>query len=127
MGTEYLIDSNAVIDFCNGKLPIVGRELLFSIEQPKISVITQIEVFGFPGINKKEEKLLKDFVSIAYIHPLDLRIAMKTIEIKKAIRVKLPDAVIAATALVHGLVLISRNLSDFNKISGLKVLNPHDL
>ena len=127
MGTEYLIDSNALIDFCNGKLPITGRELLFSVEQPKISVITQIEVFGFPGIDRKEEKLLNDFVSIAFIHPVDMRIAMKTIEIKKKTRVKLPDALIAATALIHGLVLISRNVSDFNKIAGLKVINPHEV
>lgn len=73
MGTEYLIDSNAVIDFCNGKLPLAGRELLFSIVQPKISVITHIEVFGFPEISRTEEKLLNDFVSIALIYPLDIR------------------------------------------------------
>lgn len=127
MGTEYLIDSNAVIDFCNGKLPLAGRELLFSIVQPKISVITHIEVFGFPEISRTEEKLLNDFVSIALIYPLDIDVAKKSIEIKKKARIKLPDAVIAATALIHGLVLISRNLADFDKITGLKVLNPHDL
>src|SRR3546814_1248606 len=127
MGTEYLIDSNAVIDFCNGKLPLAGRELLFSIVQPKISVITHIEVFGFPEISRTEEKLLNDFVSIALIYPLDIDVAKKSIEIKKKARIKLPDAVIAATALIHGLVLIYRNLADFDKITGLKVLNPHDL
>jgi len=127
MGTEYLIDSNAVIDFCNGKLPLAGRELLFSIVQPKISVITHIEVFGFPEISRTEEKLLNDFVSIALIYPLDIDVAKKSIEIKKKTRIKLPDAVIAATALIHDLVLISRNLADFDKITGLTVLNPHDL
>jgi len=40
------------------------------------------------------------------------------------VKIKLPDAVIAATALVHGLELISRNESDFKKIPGLAVVNP---
>ena len=38
--------------------------------------------------------------------------------------IKLPDAIIAATALVYDLTLISRNVSDFKNIEGLKVLNP---
>lgn len=100
---------------------------MFSIVQPKISVITHIEVFGFPEISRTEEKLLNDFVSIALIYPLDIDVAKKSIEIKKKTRIKLPDAVIAATALIHDLVLISRNLADFDKITGLTVLNPHDL
>jgi len=83
MGTEYLIDSNAVIDFCNGKLPLAGRELLFSIVQPKISVITHIEVFGFPEISRTEEKLLNDFVSIALIYPLDIDVAKKVSKSKR--------------------------------------------
>jgi len=55
MGKEYLIDSNVVIDFCNGKLPAGGRDLLFAIEQPAISVITHIETLGFAAIAKEEE------------------------------------------------------------------------
>jgi len=42
-------------------------------------------------------------------------------------RIKIPDAVIAATALLHGLSLITRNLSDFKSIAGLAVINPHSL
>lgn len=55
MGKEYLIDSNAIIDFFNGKLPDEGRNLLFSIEQPIISIITYIEILGFSNIDKDEE------------------------------------------------------------------------
>ncbi|WP_300602112.1 type II toxin-antitoxin system VapC family toxin [Niabella sp.] len=127
MGQKYLIDSNCIIDFCNGKLPAPARELFFTIEQPIISVITQIEVLGFEIPNKKEEKLLRDFVSIAMILPLNLQVASKTIDIKKNIRIKLPDAVISATALQFNLILLTRNVSDFKNITGLKLQNPWDL
>ena len=49
------------------------------------------------------------------------------IEIRKKYKTKLPDAIIAATALVYNLVVISRNISDFKNISGLKVVDPHSL
>jgi predicted nucleic acid-binding protein len=42
-------------------------------------------------------------------------------------RIKLPDATIAATALAHGLPLITRNAADFQGVAGLSVINPHDL
>jgi predicted nucleic acid-binding protein len=42
-------------------------------------------------------------------------------------RGRLPDAIIAATALVYDLVLISRNISDFKNIDGLQVIDPHSL
>jgi hypothetical protein len=51
----------------------------------------------------------------------------KTIEIRKTYKTKLPDAIIAATAMVYGFTMISRNLKDFKDITGLEVVNPHDL
>ena len=50
-----------------------------------------------------------------------------SIDIRKKHKTKLPDAIIAATALVYGLVLISRNVSDFKNIHDLKVIDPHSL
>jgi predicted nucleic acid-binding protein len=124
MGEEYLIDSNVVIDFCNAKLPIGGRNLLFTIKRPIISVITHIETLGFAAIEKNEEKYLNDFISIAHIIPLDLQVSIMTIKIKQRLRIKLPDAVIAATALVYNLILVTRNTDDFKNIAGLKLMNP---
>lgn len=42
-------------------------------------------------------------------------------------RIDLSDAIIAATALVYDLTLITRNINDFTKISNLRVINPYDL
>lgn len=124
MGKAYLIDSNVVIDFCNGKLPAGGRDLLFTIEQPIISVITHIEALGFVAIEKEEEQKLKSFLAFARIIPLDLHVSTKTIELKQRHRIKLPDAVIAATTLLHDYVLLTRNTDDFTNINGLEIINP---
>ncbi|MBK6642007.1 MAG: type II toxin-antitoxin system VapC family toxin [Bacteroidetes bacterium] len=50
-----------------------------------------------------------------------------TIEIRRKYKTKLPDSIIAATALVHNLVLISRNTADFKNIQGIQVIDPHSL
>ena len=51
----------------------------------------------------------------------------RSIEIRKNYKTKLPDAIIAATALVYDLILITRNNSDFKNIEGLKLFNPYNL
>jgi predicted nucleic acid-binding protein len=49
------------------------------------------------------------------------------IELRKKNKTKLPDAIIAATALELGLTLITRNIGDFKNIPNLKSINPWDL
>lgn len=51
----------------------------------------------------------------------------RSIEIRKKYKTKLPDAIIAANALVYDLILITRNNSDFKNIEGLKLFNPYNL
>jgi predicted nucleic acid-binding protein len=126
MGEGYLIDSNTIIDFCNGKLPKKGRLFLFGIS-PEISIITNIELFSTRNIPMEEYNLLEKFVSISTIHNLDQNLVEKTIEIRQRNKIKLPDAVIAATAITYGLTLISRNNKDFESIKGLKFINPYEI
>jgi predicted nucleic acid-binding protein len=126
MGTRYLIDSNAIIDFFNGKLPITGRQLLSGME-PVISIITYIELFSSNNIAIEEYQQLKRFADMTTVHPVNLSIAAETIAIRKKYKIKLPDAIIAATAIVHNFTLITRNLSDFKMIDNLKSINPYDL
>jgi predicted nucleic acid-binding protein len=51
----------------------------------------------------------------------------RTIKIRKGISIRLPDAIIASTAIVHNLTLLSANDKDFKRISGLKYINPTKL
>lgn len=123
----YLLDTNVVIDFCNAKLPIEAKELLLTIE-PKISLITRIELFGSSKISEQEQIKLAQFIEIVSIYDtLNTDIINQTIAIRQVYKKPLPDAIIAATAIVYDLILLSRNTSDFKNIAELTIINPYDL
>jgi predicted nucleic acid-binding protein len=124
VGQKYLIDSNAIIDFFNKSLPESGRNLLAK-SIPVISIVTFIEIFSNKSITFREQTQLQEFTDTAIIYEIDRNIAFKTIELRLNYKIKLPDALIAATAIHYGLTLITRNVSDFSNIVGLKVINPH--
>lgn len=125
---QYLIDTNAVIDYLGKKLPSAGMDFMDRIVDavPNVSVITKIEVLGFNAPDQHYQ-LLANFMDDATILDLTSTIVDISIDIRKKHKTKLPDAIIAATALVYGLVLISRNISDFKNIQGLQVVDPHRL
>jgi predicted nucleic acid-binding protein len=119
----YLLDTNTVIYFCNSKLPERARSLLFSID-PAISVISTIELFANSNLPAKEKASLEAFVAFSRIYDYtDGGIVSKAIIIRQT---KLPDAIIAATALANNLTLITHNISDFRKIKGLRLVDPLD-
>lgn len=126
--TQYLIDTNAVIDYLSKKLSNIGMDFMNRIidDVPNVSVVTKIEVLGF---NAPEDhyQLLTNFMNDATILDLTSTVVDISIEIRKKYKTKLPDAIIAATALVYDLVLITRNISDFKNIQGLKIIDPHSL
>ncbi len=124
MGKRYLIDSNAVVDFLGGKLPEKGKQLMLKI-YPEISIITRIEILSKKDIAEPEMLKYKAFVDASLIYSeINNEIAVQTINIRKKQGLKTPDAIIAATALVNKLTLISRNEKDFSKIHRLDVINP---
>ena len=125
MGKGYLIDTNVVIGYLDNKLPKYGMSIMNKIidDTPNISVITKIEVLRF-NTSTNVYKVLEDFISESTVLSLNDFVVEKTISICKAHRIKLPDAVIAATALIHDLILTTRNVNDFKNISGLELLNP---
>jgi hypothetical protein len=106
------------------KLPSNAKSLIAQIidEEINLSVINKIELLGF----SKVEQDLIDFVTCSNIHPMDNAVVDKTIEIRGLYRIKLPDAIIAATALINSLVLVLHNTKDFKGIESLRVVNPYE-
>ncbi|MCU0470674.1 MAG: type II toxin-antitoxin system VapC family toxin [Arcicella sp.] len=125
MGKRYLIDTNVIIDFSENRLPLNAK--LFVAEaidnEPNISIINKIELLGFSLITSE----IIEFTDSATIINLTEDIANQTIALRKERKIKLPDAIIAATALINSLTLISRNTKDFEGIEGLEFINPYDL
>ena len=122
MGKRYLIDTNVLIEYTGNLLPENAYSFVSGIidEEFIISVINKIEVLGHSTAGKD----IEDFIDLADILSLSNDVANKAIELRKAYKTKLPDAIIAATAFVHGLTLITRNTKDFDKMEGLDVIDP---
>jgi predicted nucleic acid-binding protein len=129
MGRKYLVDSNVLIDYASGRLPLIMSnfvEQLFE-QQFFISVIVMIEVLGFED-SPPQMGAMEDFVGLAQVIPLDEPITMRTVDLRRKYKkLKLADAIIAATALEYNLVLITRNVGDFKNIQELLLLNPYSI
>jgi predicted nucleic acid-binding protein len=124
---KFLIDTNVVIEYIGETLPAPVLSFLDGIVDGQfyVSVINRIELLCFSGITKSEEQKFQEFINAANVCNLDEEIINRTIEIRKLSKTKLPDAIIAATALEKDLNLLTSNTKDFHKINGLKVQNPH--
>lgn len=90
---------------------------------PQISIIDKIELLGFSNVPTE----VISFTENAFIIALDDNIATETINLRKKYKIKLPDAVIAATAIVSNLTLVTSNVGDFKNIHGLAILNPQPI
>ena len=125
---QYLIDTNVVIDYLGRKLPVQGMDFMNTIIDniPNVSVVTKIELLGFKA-PAEHYQLLTQFMEDANVLDLLSNVVDASIEIRKDHKTKLPDAIIAATAIVYNLVIISHNVSDFRNITGLQVIDPHKL
>lgn len=126
MGKEYLIDTNAVIDYLDNKLPDKAGEFMDGIDS-RISVITRMELLSWPGASQEQTLILNEFINASEVFALEEPVIVKAVDIRKTFKTKLPDAIIAATAIVNNLSLITRNTKDFDKIEGLEVLNPYEI
>ncbi|PWK26307.1 hypothetical protein LV89_02478 [Arcicella aurantiaca] len=129
MGKSYLIDTNVFTKYIQGELSEKGDELLdniFNTFSCKISVITRIELLSW-NTNPTTLSLIEEFINISEEFGLTEDVIGKTSEIRRNLKVRLPDAVIAATAFVNDLILISDNDSDFGKIPSLRYINPTKL
>ena len=129
MGAGYLADTNVIIDLVLGRLPAASATWLdtqLAAQQVAISIIARIELLG-KLVPEPEFAFLQSFVQSVEVLSLDESVTQHTIRLRQQHRVKLPDAIIAATALAHGLPLLTRNLSDFRNIADIAVINPHDV
>jgi len=127
MGAGYLLDSNVIIGYLAGRIPSMGMNFVSAIvdQIPHISVISQIEVLRYND-TPKNEIILNDFINNSIIHSLSPVVVRHTIELCKHSKIKLPDAIIAATAITENFILVTRNIDDFKHISNLELLNPWD-
>ena len=90
---------------------------------PCICSISEIELLCWKTEKEKDVEVVRNFIKDAFVIELESAIKIKAAEIRKLYKIKLPDAIIAATSLIYNLTLITRNTKDFEDIEGLKILN----
>lgn len=107
---KAVIDTNILVDYLRG-IPFAAEELAL-YKNPAISTISWIEVMA--GTTVQTEKVARAFLQTFDLLDIDAKVAEQAVILRKTQRLKLPDAVIWATAQVHQCLLVSRNTRDFD-------------
>lgn len=117
-----LLDTNILI-----YLAQPGGEALqakLSTVAPAASQASRVEALGFHKITPEEDERLGKVFGWVEILPMDEAVADAAIALRRARKMKLGDALIAATALLYNLPLVTRNEADFRHITSLQIINP---
>lgn len=119
----YTLDTNAVIYYLKEDALAVEKienavsknAVLF------VSAVSEIELFAFDKLSEADILAADRFLSVVSVVNLDSRLARLAANIRRHFKLKLADSAIAATAIMTGSSLLTRNIKDFKKVSGLLV------
>lgn len=123
---HYLLDTNILIYYFNGNMECAVKDKVSMLIRKsfQISIISKMEFLGFP-FNSQERLKAEQFMEYATIRTLTDKIIQHVIDIRKEKSIKLPDAIIAATAVQYSAILVTRNTKDFKALA-LETYNPFD-
>ncbi|MEZ0609913.1 type II toxin-antitoxin system VapC family toxin [Fibrella sp. WM1] len=127
MGVTHLWDTNTVIYYLQQQFPLQAETFIDQLllnESPCFSAVTEIELLCWKTASEQELTLLRQFISNSLVIELEQAIKWKAADLRRQYAIKLPDAIIAATAIVYDLTLLSRNEKDFRRIPDLHLHNP---
>jgi predicted nucleic acid-binding protein len=129
MTLEYVLDSNIIIYYLNDVLNELAKQQFKNVVKAgkaHISIITRIEVLGWHHYTEKSLVNTERLLHKIHQHPLNEDIVNSSIQLRQTFPIKVPDAIIAATALYLDMPLMTRNIKDFQKIPLLKLSNPFE-
>lgn len=122
------IDANIVIAYLNGDIGVI-RQMTAWKEQGRtffLSTVAEAEILSFPDFSIAELRTTEKFLEENFISlPIDRSVARRAASFRRTSRMKLPDAVIAATAIGSRMPLVTRNVKDFRKITSLRIVEIH--
>ena len=124
---SYLIDSNIFIYAGNALSDNEqSYKFLAGLSTFFYSSITKIEVMGFHKFDKEDKDIVEKMFMCGSEIQLSQEIIKRSIELKQERKMSLGDSIIAASSLVNALILVTRNINDFNHINNLQLFNPYD-
>ena len=109
IGARFHLDTNVIIGLLEG--PGAARALLdahgATTATPAVSQITRIELLSFQALTGDDEARIRTSLAAFPIVLLDAAVEEATIALRRRTKLKLPDAIVAASASVHGLKLLT--------------------
>ncbi len=127
---NYLLDTCVVSDFAQGHLQVIARIKAASPDEIAVSVITEMEIaYGLhlnPKLSRRIKPVLDDFFGAVHMVPYESTAAGKTAALRALLKTRgapigAYDALIAGTALAQGLIVVTSNVREFERIEGLVV------
>jgi predicted nucleic acid-binding protein len=117
-GSRIFVDTNILLYFLNGDAEVFD---MISDKDIFISFITELELLSFPKLKEKEDKTVKGLIKNCIIVDINSEIKNLTIEIRKKSNLKLPDSIIAASAYVSKLPLLTAD-KQFKSLEELDII-----
>ncbi len=119
-----LLDSNIII--YSAQPEHAQLRVLIAEYVPAVSALSYLEVLGYHLLTQQQRQYFEEFFQVAQVLPISQDVLDQAVILRQQRRMTLGDAIIAGTALVHGLTLITRNTDDFRWIAELELLNPFE-
>jgi predicted nucleic acid-binding protein len=124
MPGKFLFDTNVVIELLNNNdLKLSEKQLEINFV---ISIITELELLSCSNLTETEENAIKELLSNLSIINIDNKVKENTILLRKKYSLKLPDAIIGASAISMQMPLVS-NDKTFQKIKAIEILTIGEL
>ncbi len=117
-GSKLFADTNILLYYLEGKEEVVE---LISDKDLTISFVTELEILSFPKLTTNVENQIREFIDNCTVIGLKQEIKDLTIGLRRKYKLKLPDAIIAASAHFHKLPLITAD-KDFQKLKEMNVI-----
>ena len=108
-GIKFLLDTNVILGLLQNQPKVIKtlERLELDTGACAYSSVTRMELLGFPGITTQESQLINSRLEMLERLPIVTAIEDETIAVRKQSRLKLPDAIICATALIHNVQLVT--------------------
>jgi len=121
---RWVLDSNVWIEAAAG-IPHATRALAKGalVDWCGFSAMSRLEVLGFPKLTLAEESGLLVLLSQFNEVSISGDVIDRAIQLRRQVKIKAPDAIVAATALLQGAELVTRNTADFKQIPGLSIID----
>lgn len=116
-GIKYLLDTCFILELHkkNTETLAILIEKNITLSQCSISMVNRLEVLGYADITDDDERALIGLLLKLQKFSVSLEIENKVIELRKRHKIKLPDAIVLATALTYELELLSLDTGLINK------------